>query len=161
MRVVDYQKEIKQTETELRRLEKQQSNAKLLLRVQLLRLLKSRQFSQLKEAASFLGITPKHGYDLWHKYQTEDLERYLQLNYKTNRAKLDSQQQAAFLQRAGQGFDSQGEAREYIKDCFGVCYTQQGISILFQRLKIKAKVARPFNIKADPMQQSEYKKTLR
>ena len=45
MKVVDYQKEIKQTETELRILEKRQSNAKLLLRVQLLRLLKSGEFS--------------------------------------------------------------------------------------------------------------------
>ena len=159
--MVDYQKEIKQTEAELRSLEKQQSNAKLLLRVQLLRLLKSRRFSQLKETAEFLAITPKHGYNLWHKYQTEGLRRYLQLNYQVNRAKLNAEQKTAFLQRAEQGFDSQSEAREFIKDRFGVCYTQQGICVLFQRLKIKAKVARPFNIKADPVRQSEYKKTSR
>lgn len=55
MRVVDYQTEISQTETELRTLEKRQSNAKLLLRTQLLRLLKSGEFSQLKKAVKVLG----------------------------------------------------------------------------------------------------------
>lgn len=158
--MVDYQKEIEQTETELRSLEKQQSNAKLLLRVQLLRVLKSGQFFRLKEAVTFLGITAKHGYDLWHKYRSEGLTRYLQLNYKTNQGKLSSEQQTAFLRRAEQGFASQNEAGEFIKDHFGVSYTQQGISVLFRRLKIKAKVARPFNIKAEADEQREYKKTF-
>ena len=67
MRVVDYQTEISETETELRTLEKRQSNAKLLLRTQLLRLLKSGEFSQLKKAVEILGITEKYGYDLWKK----------------------------------------------------------------------------------------------
>ena len=80
MRVVDYQKEIRQTEAELRTLEKRQSNAKLLLRIQLLRLLKSGEFSQLKRAVKILGITDKHGYDLWNKYQSKGLDGYLWLN---------------------------------------------------------------------------------
>lgn len=161
MKVVDYQTEIEQTETELRALEKQQSNAKLLLRVQLLRLLKSGQFSQLKEAALFLGISPKHGYDLWHKYKAEGLDGYLKLNYKINSAKLNADQKAVFLKRSVEGFASQIEAQEFIRNEFGVSYTQQGISLLFQRLKIKAKVPRPFNIKADIEEQREYKKTSR
>jgi transposase len=63
------------------------------------------------------------------------------------------------VERAGEGFDSQSEAQEFIKDEFGVSYTQQGISLLFQRMKIKSKVPRPFNIKADKQEQSSYKKT--
>ena len=160
MRVVDYQKEISETETELRTLEKRQSNAKLLLRTQLLRLLKSGEFLQLKKAVEILGITEKYGYDLWNKYKTEGLGSYLQLNYRANRAKLNEEQKAKLVKRARMGFDSQAEAREFIENQFGVQYTQQGISLLFQRLKIKAKVPRPFNIKADEGQQSSYKKTF-
>ena len=159
MRVVDYQTEIDQTESELRTLEKRQSNAKLLLRVQLLRLLKSGEFSQLKKAVGILGITQKYGYDLWKKYKAEGLDGYLKLNYKANRAKLNQEQKAKLIEQAQEGFDSQSEAGEYIEKEFGVIYTQQGISLLFQRLKIKAKVPRPFNIKADKEEQSAYKKT--
>ncbi len=159
MRVVDYQTEISQTKSELRILEKRESNAKLLLRVQLLRLLKSREFSQLKKVAPILGITEKHGYELWKKYKVSGLEGYLTLNYKGNRAKISERQKARLIERAADGFDSQSEAQEFISDEFGVRYTQQGISLLFQRLKIKAKVVRPFNIKADESEQREYKKT--
>lgn len=159
MRVVDYQTEISETETELRTLEKRQSNAKLLLWTQLLRLLKSGEFLQLKKAVEILGITEKYGYDLWKKYKTEGLDNYLQLNYQANRAKLNTGQKAKLMERAKEGFDSQSEAREFIEDEFAVSYTQQGISLLFQRLKIKAKVVRPFNIKADIQEQSSYKKT--
>jgi transposase len=97
MRVVDYQKEIEQTEAELIVLEKQQSNAKLLRRVQLLRLLKSGKFLELKKAVEFLGITAKHGYDLWHKYKTKGLDEYLKLNYQANRSKLNKEQKEVFL----------------------------------------------------------------
>lgn len=159
MRVVDYQTEISETETDLRTLEKRQSNAKLLLRTQLLRLLKSGEFSQLKKVVGILGITEKYGYDLWKKYKTEGLGGYLQLQYRANRAKLNTEQKAKLVERAGEGFDSQAAAREFIENEFGVHYTQQGISLLFQRLKIKAKVVRPFNIKADIEEQREYKKT--
>ncbi len=100
MRVVDYQTEISETETELRTLEKRQSNAKLLLRTQLLRLLKSGEFLQLKKAVEILGITEKYGYDLWKKYKTEGLDSYLQLNYKANRAKLNQEQKAKLVERA-------------------------------------------------------------
>jgi transposase len=159
MRVIDYEKEIKQTEAGLLTLEKKQSNAKLLLRIQLLRLLKSREFSQIKQVARLLGITSKHGYDLWKKYKAMGLDGYLQLNYQANRAKLDTRQKAELIERAKDGFDSQTEAREFIEREFLVSYTQQGISLLFKRIKIKAKVVRPFNIKADESEQIEYKKT--
>ncbi len=161
MRVVDYQTEISETETELRTLEKRQSKAKLRLRRQLLRLLKSGEFAQLKKAVEILGITEKYGYDLWKRYKSEGLGGYLQLKYRANRAKLGEEQKAKLVERAGEGLDSQSEAREFIENQFAVSYTQQGISLLFQRLKIKSKVVRPFNIKADESEQSSYKKTLR
>jgi transposase len=66
------------------------------------------------------------------------------------------------LERAAtdNGFGSQAEARDYLKSEFAVAYTQGGVCLLFQRLKIKAKGARPRNIQAVAEEQIEYKKTL-
>lgn len=160
MQVVDYQKLIKESVKELRSLEKQQSNARLLLRLQLLRLLKSGEFTQAKKASEFLGISPKHGYDLLKRYREQKLVGFLQLDYKPGQSKLSKDQEARLLKRSEKGFGSQKEAIEYIEAEFGVKYAQQGISDLFKRLGIKSKVARPFNIKANPEEQVEYKKTL-
>lgn len=160
MRVVDYQDLIKESVGKLRSLEKQQTNARFLVRLQLLRLLKSGEFSQVKTAAEFLGLSPKHGYDLLKRYREKKLEGYLTLDYKPNRSRLDSKEEAKLLERAEkEGFSNQIEAIRYIKSEFGVKYAQQGVSELFKRLKIKSKVARPFNIKADKDKQIEYKKT--
>jgi len=121
---------------------------------------RKQSYELLKRAVKILGITDKHSYDLWNKYQSEGLDGYLRLNYRANRAKLDARQKAQLIERAEQGFASQSAAREFIENEFAVSYTQQGISLLFQRLKIKLKVLRPFNIKADETEQSEYKKTF-
>lgn len=58
------------------------------------------------------------------------------------------------------GFGSQREAQSFMADEFGVSYTQGGVSLLFGRLKIKAKVPRPLNRKAVAEEQTAYKKTL-
>jgi len=68
MRKLDFSNLIVETISELRRREKKQKDARLRLRVQLLRLLKSRETVSIKEACRICGITPKHGYHLWHKY---------------------------------------------------------------------------------------------
>lgn len=136
-------------------------NARLRLRVQLLRLLKCGQVTQVKEASELLGISSKHGYTLWHRYHREGLEKYLSLDYKARRAKLSPSAQQKLMKKAETGYISQREAQAYLSQEFGVSYTQQGISVLFQRLKIKAKVPRPANILADKEEQAEYKKTLR
>lgn len=159
MKVVDYEDEIKESEEELRKLEKQQSQAKLLRRVQFLRLLKSGEFKQAKRCAEFLGLQEKQGYEWWKLYRNKGLGEYLKLNYKDNARKLKAEEEAKLLEKTGHGFGSQKEVREYILQEFGVEYTQQGISDLFKRLKIKKKVVRPFNIKANQEEQVEYKKT--
>jgi len=60
MRKIDFTNLIQENIVELVAAEKNQSNARLRLRAQFLRLLKSGQAAQLKQAAAFVGITPKH-----------------------------------------------------------------------------------------------------
>ncbi len=162
MRKLDFVNLIVETVDELRKREKQEKDGRLRLRVQLLRLLKTQAAATIKEACAVCGITPKHGYDLWKKYREKGLERYLQLDWKPRSSKLSAEQQRQLLERAASenGFGSQKEARRYVQDEFGVGYTQSGVCLLFQRLRIKAKEPRPLNIKAAPEEQAAYKKTL-
>ena len=162
MRKLDFANLIVETVVELREREKKEKDARLRLRVQLLRLLKSQAAATIKEACGVCEVTPKHGYHLWHKYRTQGLERYARLNWKPRSSKLSVGEQTELLERAasGNGFGSQREARRYLQDQFGVSYTQGGVCLLFQRLRIKAKEPRPLNIKASPEEQSAYKKTF-
>ena len=162
MRRIDFVNLIQETAEQLRKREKREKDARLRLRVQLLRLLKSGESVTLKAACQICGITPKHGYDLWRKYLEQGLSGYLQLNWKPRQSKLNDEQQRKLLGRASRdnGFGSQAEARQYLCDEFGVSYTQGGVCLLFQRLRIKAKQPRPLNGKAWLAEQSEYKRTL-
>lgn len=162
MRKLDFPLLIIETADDLREREKRETNARLRLRVQILRLLKSQETASIKEACRICGITPKHGYDLWHKYRDKGLSEYLRLNWKPRRAKLSDEQQSKLLERVAtfNGFGSQAEARRFLQDEFDVSYTQGGVSLLFSRLKIKAKEPRPLNKKASAEEQAAYKKSL-
>jgi transposase len=124
--------------------------------------LKSREAEFLKDACRMLGISSKHGYQLWNWYKEKDFDQYLKLNYKPGEGKLSSEQKALLVEKAsdGRGFASQQEVRRYLKEEFNVSYTQPGVCLLLQRLKIKAKQPRPSNVKADKEEQREFKKTL-
>jgi transposase len=162
MRKLDFPNLIVETVDELRKQEKTEKEARIRLRVQLLRLLKSQETASIKDACRVCGITSKHGYDLWRKYREQGLAEYLRLNWKPRRAKLSDEQQRKLVARAAteNGFGSQAEARCFMADEFAVSYTQGGVSLLFGRLKIKAKVPRPLNRKAVAEEQTAYKKTL-
>lgn len=97
---------------------------------------------------------------MWKKYRETGFESYLTLNYKAGVSRLCGEKRAKLLKKAESGFRSQAEAMEYLREEFNCSYTQQGVSVLFQRLKIKAKTPRPANVKADVAEQVEYKKTL-
>lgn len=155
----DYPQLIQESLSQLQALEKKQTNARLRLRVQLLRLLKSQQVTQILQAAQLLGISSKHAYQLWQRYLHKGLLGYLTLDYKPRQARLKGADLQKFLKQAQTGFDSQLEARDYLQQEFDVSYSQQGISALFQRLKIKAKVPRPSNVQANKEAQASYKKS--
>ena len=99
MRKVDYVTLIKESLSELKLLEQQQSKARLRRRVQLLRLLKSKTVSTIKQASAILGISAKHAYHLWHRYRAQGLVAFLQLNYQAKAAKLKPEEQEKRLQK--------------------------------------------------------------
>lgn len=162
MRKLDFPTLIKETVAQLQNAEKQQTIARLRLRVQFLRFLKTCQADSIKTAARMVGISPKRGYEWWNLYRNKRLDEYLRLNYKPRRARLSEEQQAQLVNRAGtdNGFASQREVRQYLADEFQIAYTQAGVCLLLGRLKIKAKQPRPANEKADRGEQERYKKTF-
>lgn len=162
MRKLDYPTLILENIDELRKRERSEKEARIRLRVQLLRLLKNRETDSMKKACRICGITPKHGYDLWKKYREKGMNALLRFDWKPRQSKLNPLQQAQLLKRAAtdNGFGSQAEARDYLNSEFAVAYTQGGVCLLFQRLKIKAKAPRPRNTQAVEEEQAEYKKTL-
>jgi len=162
MRKLDFPAIIKEDFETLEKRERQQTTARLRLRVQFLRLLKTQSAMSIKAVCQIIGITAKCGYQWWDLYKEKELDGYLQLHYKPRRVRLSPEQQAQLHERASEdnGFGSQREAIKYLQDEFAIAYTQPGVCLLFQRLKIKAKEPRPENKKADKEAQTEYKKTL-
>jgi transposase len=162
MRKLDFPNLIKEEIEELQKVEKEQTVARLRMRVQFLRFLKRQTVSSIKEAAKLVGITPKCGYEWWNLYKENELPEYLKLHYQPCQARLSVLEQEHLIKRAGEenGFASQVEVRKYVEDEFGVTYTQAGMSLLLGRLKIKAKVPRPRNQGANQDEQSAYKKTF-
>ncbi len=162
MRKLDFPALIKEDLKTLEQRERQQTVARLRLRLQFLRLLKTQSAASIKAVCLTIGITPKRGYEWWDLYKEKELDRFLQLHYKPRQMRLCREQQAKLLERSStdNGFGSQREAIKYLQDEFAVSYTQPGVCLLFQRLKIKAKKARPENNKADQQAQIEYKKTV-
>ncbi len=162
MRKLDFPTLIKEDVKTLQKRERQETIARLRLRVQFLRLLKTQQVASIKAASQTIGITAKRGYEWWDLYKEKELDEYLQLHYQARPVRLSSEQQAKLLKRSSEdnGFGSQREVIKYLQAEFGLSYTQPGVCLLFQRLKIKAKEPRPENKKADQEAQTEYKKTL-
>ncbi len=162
MRKLDFPTLIKENVQTLEKRERQETTARLRLRVQFLRLLKTQSATSIKAVCLTIGITAKRGYEWWDLYKEKELDGFLQLHYKPRQVRLSSEQQAKLLKRSSEnnGFASQREVIKYLRDEFAVSYTQPGVCLLFQRLKIKAKEPRPENKKADQEAQREYKKTL-
>lgn len=162
MRTLDFPMLITDDLMTLEKRERQEIVARLRLRVQFLRLLKTRQVTSIKSACQTIGITAKRGYEWWNLYKAKQLDGYLQFHYQPRQARLSEQQQWQLIERASEanGFGSQREVIEYLRAEFKISYTQPGVCLLLGRLKIKAKEPRPVNNRAEQEAQSEYKKTL-
>lgn len=108
MRRLDYPALITETVDELYKRERSEKQARLRLRVQLLRLLKNQETNSMKAACQIGGITAKHGYGLWKKYRAKGLEALLRFDWKPRAAKLSAEQQGKLLERTAtdNGFGS-------------------------------------------------------
>lgn len=158
---MNYSEIISETESALQELENAQKLVQFQKRVRFLRLLKSGEAATQKQAGEIVGWKLRQAQQIWQLYRGQGVAGVLRKPERWSFGKLSSRQ-LAHLQRylAEFGANSLAEAKALIEQMYGVCYTESGVCVLFQRLRIKLKTARPSNTKKDESAAIGYKKTL-
>ncbi len=158
---MNYTEIIGETESQLQELEDTQKLVQFQKRVRFLRLLKNGKATTQKQAGAIVGWKLRQSQQIWQLYRGQGLAGVLRKPERWHFGKLSSLQLAR-LQRylAEFGADSLAEAKDLIEQMYGVRYTESGVCVLFQRLRIKLKTARPANTKKDEAGVIGYKKTL-
>jgi transposase len=158
---MNYTEIIGETESQLQELENAQKLVQFQKRVRFLRLLKSGEAATQKQAGEIVGWKLRQSQQIWQLYRGQGLAGVWRKPERWHFGKLTSLQ-LAHLQRylAEFGADSLSEAKALIEQMYGVRYTDSGVCVLFQRLRIKLKTARPSNTKKDEAAALTYKETL-
>ncbi len=120
-----------------------------------------RQGKQGRQAAQLVGAHERTArqWVAWYRQGGTDLVRGKRQGGQGQPARLNQEQQEQLRQHASvQGFTSAKDAQGWIQKQCGVAYAQPGVYSLFKRLRIKKKVPRPQNAKADPQVQQAFKK---
>lgn len=158
-RCLDYQKVIKESEPELRRLEKAQTKALLRDRMRFLRLLKSSECTSLAEAGKRIALKLRASEKLWRKYRQEGLTGLLDYPFKGYRGKLSLEQKQQLEEELHSArFQSLHQGCAYVERTFGVSYSLPGIRYVFDGLKVKKKTARPAHVHKDEEGEKRFKK---
>ena len=156
---IDYCEVIKESQEYLWKQEGKQSKSFVRDRIGFVRLLKAGQCSSQQQAGGLIGYSPRNSQRLWKQYREGGLKALLVYPYKGLPCQLSQPQQeklrnylakdqAQFLQ----------EAKGYIEQQFGICYSISAVHYLFDRLHIKKKTGRPSNYRKDQKGAKLFKK---
>lgn len=158
---MNYAQIITESETELEQIEAEQKLVQFQKRVRFLLALKTGEAKTQEAAGQMVGWQKRQSQKIWALYRTGTMTEVLRKPERYWLGKLSSQEMArlqSYLREFGAG--SLSEAVSLIEQMFGVTYSESGVCVLFQRLRIKLKTARPTNAKKDERATVEYKKTL-
>ena len=120
-----------------------------------------RHGKQIKEAAALVGTHLRTGrqWIAWYRAGGLALVRRKKSGGKGNPSRLSPEQQHVLLDYLGEnGSATALEVCQWVVEQFGVVYSVKGMYTLLARLKVKKKVPRPMNAKADEAVQQAYKK---
>lgn len=160
-RCLDYRKAIKESEKQLRNLERHQSKALLRDRIRFLRLLKSGECSSQGKAGKQIGLKLRASEKLWSNYRTEGIKGLLAYPYKGSKGKLsEAQKQQLQDELSKDQIQSLVQACRYVEKQFKLHYTTRGIGYVFERLKVKKKTGRPVHQHKDEKGERRFKKNL-
>lgn len=161
MSVIDYSKAIKETLQELVEKEKEQSKAFVRDRIRFLRLLKSGSCSSQGEAGELISLSSRSSQRLWSQYRRGGLKALLTYPYQGTSCRLSKEQRKQLsVYLAQDQVQFLYEAKEYIQEQFGVCYSTSGVHRLFGRLKVKKKTGRPSNYRKEEKGAQDFKKSF-
>ena len=149
---------IKENLKELKKMQKTAKHRRFVPRIQMLILLKKNPKITLEEVAENLNFGYKTVKTWWRNYREGGLDKLLEWNVKGAKGKLTEYQLKKLEEEINKGiFQTQKEIAKYIEKEFGVKYSQQGISRLLKKLKIKKKKGRPVSIQKDQDKAKEFK----
>lgn len=120
-----------------------------------------RDGKQIKEAAPLVGVHVRTGQQwlAWYREGGLDKVKQQKRGGKGTLPRLDAAgQQKLVAHLSEQGASTASELCRWVEEQFGVVYTDKGMYGLLARLKVKKKVPRPINAKADVQVQEAYKK---
>jgi len=160
MKVID-RKLVEEDIRELKKLQKTVKHRRFVPRIQMLILLKENPKMTLKEVANLLNYGYKTVKTWWRNYKEGGLEKLLEWKVEGFKGRLKDEQVKKIEEEINnREFRTQKEIADWIEKEFGVKYTQQGISRLLKKLKIKKKVGRPVNINKQEEKSKEFKENV-
>ena len=162
MRRTDYPTVITESIAALRARETAVRGTPAAPRLQMLRLLKSREATTLPQVAALVGFSPRHVERWWRTYRTTGLVALEAVYHPTGkRAQLTDDAWAGLRVELEAGrIGGQEDARHYLAETWGVRYQSvNAISYQFKRRKVKWKTGRRRHADADAAAQASFKQT--
>jgi len=157
----NYPKLIKESEEELRRLEKAHRGKPTYPRIAFLRLLKSGEARSIRKASEILGYSQKQLSRWWGKYQNGGLEELLRIGKPPGKKSMMTQEAwQGLMEEMKEGkIRTLKDAQRYLSEVWDIHYKSlNGIWVLFKKRKVKLKTGRRRHRKADENEREEFKK---
>ncbi len=159
---IAYPQVITETLEEIRDCEQRVRGGAAAPRVQMLRLLKSGEATNVPQVATLVGYSPRQIHRWWQTYRTVGLVTLMRVYHPAGKPAQLTEEAWAGLQvelEAGR-IGGQEEARRYLAETWGVVYESiHGISYQFKRHKVKWKTGRRRHVKADAAAQAAFKQS--
>ena len=160
---IHYSQLIEEDAQELKELERYHRYSHLFQRVRMLRLLKSEECTNLREAAEALGYSWRQCQRWFRSYQQGGLQELLKSRVsERGRQELVTQEAFEDLEEAMKRGEiaTIAQADGFLRERHGIEYAHpDGVGQLLRRRKVKLKTGRPRHEKADPEEQEAFKKT--
>lgn len=157
---IAYPQVITETVEELRACEQHLRGTAAAPRVQMLRLLKSGEATNVPQVATLVGYSPRQIQRWWQTYRIAGLVALSRIYHPAGKPAQLTEEAWMGLQAeldAGR-IGGQEEARRYLAERWGVHYQSiHGISYQFKRRKVKWKTGRRRHAKADAAAQAAFK----
>lgn len=164
---IAYPRAITENSEQLRDCEQRVRGTAAAPRVQMLRLLKSGEATNVPHAAqrspaTLVGYSPRQIQRWWQTYRTEGLVALVRVYHPAGKPAHLTEEAWVGLQvelEAGR-IGGQEEARHYLAETWGVRYKSiHGISYQFKRRKVKWKTGRRHHANADAAAQAAFRQT--